>query len=305
MSGLTPASRFGPAFSTDRDSGPRPLQQPPPLSVNSRNPVAWVPSFQDGQLLWTASGAITGGAATAGFHLTDLDGGHDVFVHTSYRQADVTAPWVSGDRVWFKSYDSATLKNGVSYSLYTAGFSGPATKVASDVAAATVADGGRRLGHHGRTPRHRDVPKGASSTPSPFPSMPAATCRRRRRSRVRRREQYRRREPLRHCPDRVLRRQARTSSCELLAFDLAGHLLVHVTGVYAISPSLGPDALVFQGLVPPRFREFETLRYDLVTGTLARVGSVASKQMQAPQAGWRPYVLWYDESGGHVGEFTR
>ena len=281
--------------------GPRPLQQPPPLSVNGRIPVAWVPSFHDGQLLWTASGAITGGPATAGFHLTDLDGGHDVFVHTSYRQADVTAPWVSGDRVWFKSYDSATLKNGISYSLYTAGFSGPATKVASDVATATVADGvvawvttdGRLVTEsaEGGEQHTITIPFDAGCHLPSTATIQGATG-----------EQY-----------LAVNRSviALTEFCgtgkdqqlELLAFDLAGHPLVHVTGLYAISPSLGPDSLVFQGLVPPGFREFETLRYDLVTGTLARVGSVASKQMQAPRtAGDR--VLWYDDSGGHVAEFT-
>ena len=47
-----------------------------------------------------------------------------------------------------------------------------------------------------------------------------------------------------------------------------------------------------------------TLRYDLVTGSLASLGSGANSQgHQGPRAAGR-YVLWYDDQGGHVGEFT-
>ena len=281
--------------------GPRPLQQPPPLDLNKGNLAGWVPSFHEGRLLWTVSGAITGGPATAGFHLTDLDGSHDVFVHTSYSFTDVTDPWVSGDRVWFTSYDDSHLKRGISYSLYTAGFSGEPTKVASDVAAATVGDGvvawvttdGRLVTQSAEGGQQHTIaiPFDAGCHLPPTETIQGAAG-----------EQY-----------LAVNRSAiaLTEFCgtgneqqlELLAFGLDGHPLVHVTGLYAISPSLGPDALVFQGLVPPTFRTFVTLRYDLVTGTLARVGSVADKQMQAPRtAGNR--VLWYDKTGGHVGQFT-
>jgi hypothetical protein len=46
-----------------------------------------------------------------------------------------------------------------------------------------------------------------------------------------------------------------------------------------------------------------TFRYDLVTGTLARLDIAGKGRMlQAPRVAG-DYVLWYDGAGGHVARF--
>jgi len=287
---------------------PQPLLQPPSPGVNSGHQIAWVPSFLDGRLLWTPDTPIVD-SGKAGFHLTDLDGGNDVFVHSELRAGNATndatpSPnhaWVSGDHIWFLAYDSGTIK-GNSYSLYTASFSGEVTKVADEVAAAAVADGTvvwvTTDGHL--------ATESAAGGPQHSIDVPLSEgC---------------------HLPSTVVIQNASgehylavnhsvialTEACgtarqplgDLLAFDLAGHALVHVTGVYAVSPALGEDDLVFRGLVPPGLERSETFRYDLVTGTLVGLGPVGKvRSLQEPRAAG-DYVLWYDAKGGHVGEFT-
>ena len=92
----------------------------------------------------------------------------------------------------------------------------------------------------------------------------------------------------------------KTSHQDILAFDPAGHLLVHVTGLYSFNPSLGHDALVFRGLLSSGFEQTAAFRYDLVTGSLARLSPPSKATVLAyPQAAG-DYVLWYDKNGGHV-----
>jgi len=280
--------------------GPRAVQQPPSPGSNAGTPIVWLPSFlDDGRLLWHTSLPTTRPGST-GFHLTDLNGGHDVFVHSDFRHGiSAGQPWIAGDRMWFTAYDGGTVE-GTTHSLYTASFSGPLTKVASHVAVAQVADG--RVvwvttdGHL--------VTEKAAGGPQQDVSVPLTEgCRMTSTLDLQNTQQ-----PV-AVSDSVI---ALTETCgpkndarqELLAFDWSGRLLVHVTGLYSFNPSLGHDALVFQGLVPSGYQKEASFRYDLVTGTLAALSPVATyRSLQYPQAAGR-YVLWYDENGGHVGEFT-
>jgi hypothetical protein len=95
---------------------------------------------------------------------------------------------------------------------------------------------------------------------------------------------------------------AKNLNLELLVFDLTGHTLVHVTGgAYALDPSLGTDAVVFDAVLESG--SVVALRYDLVTGLLAQLSDGGSKQQVASSQAAGDYVLWYDRTGGHVGRF--
>ena len=292
----------------------RPLAQPPSTGGNSRHQIGWVPSFQaDGRLLWTIgpierlgiSAAPNLSPASVGFHLTDLDGGHDVFVHTHFRldgnvTDDVTRPWVSDDHLWFTSYDSGTAQ-GNSLSLYTAAFSGSLTKVADKVAVAAVADGVAAW----VTTDGTLVTESATGGPQHTVTVPLTPgCRMASTSEL----QNTGANSLAVSRSVI----ALTESCgtgdaalqQIVAFDPGGHLLVHVTGLFSFNPTLGHNDLVFQGLVPSGFEKEASFRYDLVTGALAGLSPVAEyRSLAYPQAAG-DYVLWYDKNGGQVAEFT-
>ena len=281
--------------------GPRAVQQPPSPGSNAGTPTVWLPSFlDDGRLLWHTSAPTTRPGST-GFHVTDLDGGHDVFVHSDFGDGiSAGQPWIAGDRMWFTSYDGDTLK-GTSHSLYTAPFSGPLTKVASHVAVAQVADGRvvwvTTAGHL--------VTETAAGGPQQDVRVPLTEgCRMSSTLDL----QNAGAQPLAVSDSAIALPETcgpeNDSRQELLAFDWSGRLLVHVTGLYSFNPSLGHDALVFQGLVPSGYQKEASFRYDLVTGTLAALSPVATYPLlQYPQAAGR-YVLWYDRAGGHAAEFT-
>jgi hypothetical protein len=286
---------------------PRALQRPPSPGSNSGNPINWIPSFlDDGRLLWHPSAPIVD-AARAGFHLTDLDGRHDVFVHGHITVGhlttqDVTRPWVSGDRFWFTSYDNSSLKGGISNSLYTVTFSGQVTKVAEHVAVAQVGDGTVAW----VTTDGEVVTESASTGPQHHVTVPLpAGC---------------------HMPSTQVFQNAgqsplgvsrslialsltcgtsKTALPQLVAFDEEGRLIVHITGMFSFNPSLGPDELVFQGLDPKAPFSGTAFRYDLVTGTLAQVAPFWKGSPLAYPQGSGDRVLWYDAKGGHVGEFTQ
>ena len=283
---------------------PRAVQVPPDAGSNSGNPLTWIPSFQsDGRLLWFRSAPYLSTAAV-GIHLTDLDGGNDTFVHTHYQltengSTDIEQPWVWGDRLWFTAYDSVTPEGGISYSLYSAGFSGSLTKVADHVAVAG-AGGGTIVW---MTTDGQVMTESAAGGPQRRLTVPLDNgCR------------MLSTTQLRGLPGSLAVDGsviAIPESCgtgdhelqELLAFDTSGRRLVHVTGLTAIRPSLGGDSLVFEGLEPGH-QDLEAFRYDLVTGTFARLDPGGNPVPdQAPQAAGR-FVLWYDAQGGHVGEFT-
>jgi hypothetical protein len=86
---------------------------------------------------------------------------------------------------------------------------------------------------------------------------------------------------------------------QFLAFDPNGHRLVHITGLTAVRMSLGGNALVLLGADPQTF-EVEQLRYDLVTGTLARLSPPDKKRYSDTPLAAGSYALWYDKTGGHV-----
>ncbi len=286
---------------------PQPLQVPTPLGAQPGRAISWEPSFMsDGRLLWSASGPVSPPEKT-GFHVTDLDGAHDVFVPTHLRIGpqevnDVTRPWVSGDHIWFTSFDSATPDGALSHSLYMATFSGAVTKVADRVAVADVADG--TVGWV--TLDGQVVTESAAGGPQHRVPVPlTAGCRMPTTLTLQNEVGARALAVNRSVialPEACGKRK--TGPGEMLAFDHEGHPLVHVTGAYALDPSLGQDDLVFQGLVLPAFNRFETLRYDFVTGTLTTLGPGSADQSIQPVQAAGNRVLWYDAQGGHVGEFT-
>jgi hypothetical protein len=72
---------------------------------------------------------------------------------------------------------------------------------------------------------------------------------------------------------------------------------VQITGVTAFNMSFAGDTLLFEG-------NGLMLRYDLVTGTLAQLGTQTGRGLQVPPRGAGSYVLWYD-GRGHVATFGR
>ncbi|HEX4472692.1 MAG TPA: hypothetical protein VH085_12030, partial [Nocardioides sp.] len=121
-------------------ASPSPLQVPPSPGKNGGTSISWVPSFtDDGRLLWSPNAPLvdSGGAA---FHVTDLVGGHDVAVHSSFTVGKDSfggsptssantlgvgtgAPgWgMFGQQYWFAVYDhNLPGLNGAAFTLYTA-----------------------------------------------------------------------------------------------------------------------------------------------------------------------------------------
>jgi hypothetical protein len=88
----------------------------------------------------------------------------------------------------------------------------------------------------------------------------------------------------------------RQAATRLLVFDLSGRALARVTGADPFQASFAGDTLLFQanGLL---------LRYDLVTGTLAQLGSPETAQSLQGPSGAGSYVLWYDDDKAQVATF--
>jgi hypothetical protein len=287
---------------------PQPLQVPPSPGKNAGQTINWVPSFLgEGRLIWVPDRVIVD-SAKAGFHVTDLQGGHDVFVHTSFTVGNegfdatpshVPGDGVAGDRMWFLVYDhSLPHFKGDAYTLYTATFAGSLTKVAEDVAVADVNEGrvawittdGKVATEDatGGSPHRVDVPldAGCQISSTQFlqslhafvvgPSVIALTER---------------------CGS------GKDELDEPLAFDPSGHPLVHLTGLSTDAMLLGGDSLLIEGAGPSS--GLETLRYDLVTGSLARLTSATPTKMGQTQQARGDYVLWYDKEGGHVARIPR
>jgi|tagenome__1003787_1003787.scaffolds.fasta_scaffold20953294_3 hypothetical protein len=275
---------------------PRPWHQPPSPGRNGTERVEFQPSFlSDGRVLWSPSVPIF--SSKNGIHVTDLDGGNDVFV-----RSDQAKPWVVGDSRWYTGFDRVLRGEGgaLEHSLYTAPFNGKPTKVAGQVAVADVEDGeavwvttdGEVMAESavGGSARQIRVPL------SPGCRMPQTQVLQNavgdnylavNRSMIALTEA---------CGD------AKNLNLELLVFDLTGHTLVHVTGgAYALDPSLGTDAVVFDAVLESG--SVVALRYDLVTGLLAQLSDGGTKQQVASSQAAGDYVLWYDRTGGHVGRF--
>jgi hypothetical protein len=275
---------------------PRPWRQPASPGRNGTARVEFQPSFlSDGRVLWSPSLPIF--SSKNGIHITDLDGGDDVFV-----RSDQSKPWVVGDSLWYTVFDRPLrgTEGALEHSLYKTPFNGTPTKVAGQVAVADVEDGvavwvtthGQVMTEStaGGSTRHIRVPL------SPGCRMPAT-------------------QVLQNAVgDHYLAVNhsmiALTEACggekspsqELLVFDLTGHTLVHVTGgAYAVDPSLGTDGVVFNAVLDTG--KVVALRYDLVTGRLAELSDRGTQHEVAPSQAAGDYVLWYDQSGGHVGRF--
>jgi hypothetical protein len=279
---------------------PRPLVVPPSPGVNGTSRISWIPSFYGkGRLIWSTS-APNVSSAKEGFHVTDLSGGHDQFVHSSFtvgqESFDASADDATDGSMWATVYKAADVKTGTTtFVLYRGTFSGDVEKLADDVAVLDVGDGiagwvttsGQVYVQDpsGAAPRHVDVPVDPGCAVSPASWLENTATFVVSRSAVAIAE---------HCGS------GKSPMDQLLVFDLSGRPLVRVTGLTASNFSFAGDALLFLG-VEPGSSDIETLRYDLVTGRLARLTAASPKRgIQDPQ-GAGDYVLWYDAAGGHVG----
>jgi hypothetical protein len=285
-------------------ASPSSLQIPSSPGTNAGKPISWLPTFTgDGRLLWAPDLPIVDNDKAA-FHVTDLDGSHDLVVHSGFTIGKLSfsgAPGVdpggfgmSGGRYWFQTYDhNLPGLQGAAFTLYTASFGGSLTKVADDVAAMAADDGrvawvttaGEVMTETSDdpSPHQVDVPLSAGCALTPTRDLQSGLG------------------------DLAVDRAviALTERCgtgrdaddELLAFDPGGRMLVHLTGVATSKLSLTRDAVLAEGL-DVKTSDIDVLRYDLLTGRLARLGAVS--RTGGPPQGAGDYVLWYDTDGGHV-----
>jgi hypothetical protein len=283
----------------DAPGGAPTMVRPPPSPVGgSGQPIRWIPSFGgDDRLIWRPDVYLQN--ANGGYRVTDLAGGHDMFLPAKTLNISgygLHQLWVSGDTAWFltlvRGDDSGTLY----YDLSTTSVSHPRkpTIVAHDVLLADVDDGlAGWLTADGRVFTEDATGGAAHEVPVPFadgcrmppgaeldvskafavgPSMVALTER---------------------CGS------GSSEADELVAFDPHGRLLMHLSGISAVSLSMGGSSLLFwAGEVGQD--EIGLMHYDLATGVLSSL-PFEEKQVSgpAPQAAGE-YVLWYGRDGGHV-----
>jgi hypothetical protein len=88
-----------------------------------------------------------------------------------------------------------------------------------------------------------------------------------------------------------------------LVLDTSGRVVLRITGMTVVDPSIDATDLTFAGLTPDRPRG-QTYHIDLTTDVLSTLGAGADKAISQPAITAGRYVLWYDAKGGHVGEFT-
>lgn len=276
---------------------PHPWQRPPSPGRNGGQPVVYEPSFlPDGRLLWTPDARVF--SSKDGIHLTDLDGGNDVFVRT-----DQIRPWVVGQSLWYTVLERALpgQDGALEHTLDTAPIGGRQTEVAGNVAVADVADGvavwvttaGQLMveSTRGGPARQITVPLSRGCRMPSTAVMENAVG-----------DHY-------LAVSRSL--IALTEACggsqdaqqEMLVLDLDGHLLAHVTGAYDFNPSLGTSALVFDAAL--HSGTVVALRYDLLTGRLAQLSGRGTDRETAPPRAAGDFVLWYDAQGGHVARIPR
>jgi hypothetical protein len=287
----------------------QPLRVPPSPGSDSGHRISWIPSFlDDDHLLWTSDYPIPR-TSQQGFHITDLSGGDDVFVHSGFTVARTSfdgsprvgqAGGVSGERMWFQVYDhSLPDLSGTAFDLYNATFDGKLTKVAENVVDTEVNDGrvawltsaGKVMtqeADHGRpVPVHVPLDQGCRlTTPITYQSG---------------------------TPLLAVGRSAIvvTEACggakggygEVLAFDPSGRRLVHIPGVLTYADRVVGDTLLVLG--GDGAGRIGVLRYDFVTGKLARLGWGRTSGPRALPSGSGDYVLWYDAKGGHVAQIPQ
>ena len=264
----------------------QPVRVPRPASA------AWLPTFLgDGSLLWRPNAG-----SSSDFHLTDLRGGHDQRVPTTFRaggrQLAATVDDVSGRSMWMTASSTAQAKQGVTVSdVYLGSFSGHVSRVATGVSVLDVGDGNAGWVTTGG---QVFVQADSGAAPEQVPVRSGQGCR--------------------LLPARLLQplgafavgrsALAVAEQCgtgagaaeRLLVLDLSGRVLARITGATPFAMSFAGDSLVFQA-------NGGVFRYDLVTGSLASLSGPKPAQIIAPPQGSGPYVLWYDGQGGHVARF--
>ena len=279
----------------------RPLDVPPSPGTNSGHRISWMPSFlDDGHLLWTADTPIVQ-TAKEGFHITDLSGGDDVFVHSGFTVGKTgfegtpgngRPGGISGDGMWFLVYEHnpANIEGAAAFDLYTATFDGDLTEVAEEVADLAVGDGmvawvttsGRLMTQSatGGSPQAVDVPLDAGCR------LPTQLM-----------QSFSRMFAVSGSAISVTEEcgKGKSATYALVGFDLSGRRLVRIAGPIPSDVSIAGDSLLFVA------GNDGTFRYDFVTGTLARLGDTPRRgQASAAPRGAGDYVLWYDRDGGHV-----
>lgn len=284
----------------------RPLHVPTYPATRTPHETGWKPSFlSPGHLLWLRVAPLPSGAPS-GFHVTDLNGRHDIFVPTEFHRGSSSfdgAPtpgsaWVSGDRFWFLVYESSGLHTGVAYTLYSATFSGSLTKVADRVAVADV--GGSNVGWV-TTGGQVMVASTSGGAPRPVHVPLSPGCR------VMSTADLQSFKPFVVSDSAIgvseVCGTGDGGAGQFLAFDHAGRLLLHLSDGSATAPVVAGDTIVFSGLLSSGFGA-GAMRYDLRSGTLARLASSGDEEIQRPRAAG-DYVLWYDKAGGHVARMAQ
>jgi hypothetical protein len=267
----------------------QPLQAPASPGTAGSVPITWLPQFYGSEhLLWQQATGQSG--PHSGFHITDLNGGHDQFVPATFRVGDgkvvASADDVTAGSMWMTVPVHASGSGVTVSDVYRATFSGHATKVGTSVSALDVGPGAAGW----VTTQGQVFVQSATGAPARGVRVPL--------------------DPgCRVQPAKVFQGTlavassavALTEYCgsghnateRLLAFDLSGRPLVRVTGVLAFNMSFAGDTLLFQA-------NGSLFRYDLVTGTLAQLNAPKSDRYLQPPRGVGSYVLWYDGTGGHV-----
>jgi hypothetical protein len=270
----------------------QPLQAPASPGTTGSGPISWLPEFYGAdQLIWRSSGGFRG--SPNGFHITDLQGGHDEFVPATFRVGGAkivaNADDVTGRSMWIEgSFRPPTKSGAVVFDVYRGTFSGDMSKVATGVSALDVGPGTAGwVNTHGQV----FVQSDAGAAPQQVPVPLDKGCRVLPASRL-------------QSPGFFAVTSSAVAISELcgsgdratgplLVFDLSGHPLVRVTGGLAFNLSFAGNTLLFQA-------NGSLFRYDLVTGTLSRLNSPRPARFLEQPQGMGSFVLWYDHSGGHV-----
>jgi len=262
---------------------PQPLQAPA-----SSGSTSWIPRFYGAdQLLWSGS--------QPGFHITDLQGGHDRFVRSTFQVGSdrlvASADDVTAGSMWMKVFDHALPKSQASvFNVYRATFSGDVRKVAGGVVALDVGSG---TAGWVTTGGQVFTQAATGSTPRPVPVPLDQGCRVAPTSLLQGTNTFAVSSSAIALPEAC----GAKAVLRLLAFDLSGRRLVRVDGGPAFNVDFAGETVVFHAAG-------STFRYDLVTGSLARLTPPRTSRILQEPRGTGSYVLWYDGAGGHVAKIA-